>query len=290
MKATPLQGKYFTAAKRFFEKNGIDPAERIPGGFNAFAPYEKNFYYRHHDIDIPLSTVSNRYSVDSGYKYMAVPKKSHIDDIPPELPYAQKLIKHTASLEQDRDVLNDGKPGMYLGMWRHKLGGPEHFIIHAGGLDVTQEDFAKDPEKYVHMHEHLWSAMVHLYARAVNPTLPEAERQDAALTLYSLFSHDCPLERGSATAARIILEFLGKKTGLNILPSRVGTDLNIEAITSSPEEFVRDFKSGMFFDQEAKVNPEIASASILHWQEQAAGRAGACGLRTDATISHPARR
>jgi hypothetical protein len=117
-----------------------------------------------------------------------------------------------------------------------------------------------------HDHEHLWSMISQNFLIATNEKEDKQTRKEAAILFYASFSHDMPLTRGSATAARIGLEYLANSIGFEVPFFKEGADPNLKAIARTPDQFLKDFMIGNMFDKTA--TPQ----SVLDWQEIEIGR------------------
>lgn len=109
------------------------------------------------------------------------------------------------------------------------------------------EHFASPEEDKTYNAEHIWSELSQAYLTAMDESIATKKRRTAAIEAYWLMSHYAPLERGSATAARIMLEFLAEHAGFETGPTKENCDLNIEALLSNKQTFLRKFDG--FFDK-----------------------------------------
>ena len=120
-----------------------------------------------------------------------------------------------------------------------------HFSVH------DQQDDARA--------EHLWSQMSNAYLGALHKKDPEVQKE-CAVECYWLMSHYMPLERGSATAARIMLEFLAEKIGFETGPTKPDCDLNLEALSRTDADFHKAFDS--FFTEREKGGQATARTTL----------------------------
>jgi len=115
----------------------------------------------------------------------------------------------------------------------------------------------------------VWQALEHSYSTALDKSAPPTERRDAALESYYLFSHMMPFDRGSSSAAHMLLEYLGGEAGVPIPHMKEGVDLNLEALTRSWPDFRRTFLKGDLMDMRASGN------DVREWQKNAIRNADA---------------
>lgn len=142
-----------------------------------------------------------------------------------------------------------------------------------GTMRLSVEGFIRHPprlggeENTARLH-----AMVeHEFSQAADASRGKSERESAALRLYCLMSHECDRERGSATLARIALEYMARRIGFAVPLTKEGINLNIQAQARTPEQFEADWKKDVFFDREA------TEAQVLRWQDEAIR----CGRRKE---------
>ena len=121
-------------------------------------------------------------------------------------------------------------------------------------------------------HERRWGMMSEEFSTALTAGTPE-ERRRHGLMCYALISHDQTLLRGNASLARIVLQYLARMKGhwpqwehadMPIPFTKQNSDLNMEAISRMPEQFVTDFLNGTFADIKTR------SEDILSWHKERA--------------------
>lgn len=117
-----------------------------------------------------------------------------------------------------------------------------------------------------HKDEQRWSVISQKFLQATDESLTPERRKAASIECYALFSHDCPLKRGSSTTASILLQYIAEKAGFEVGLARHGVDLNVAAITRSVDEFAAEWNKGTFFDKDA--TPE----AVMAWHRKRIGK------------------
>jgi len=150
------------------------------------------------------------------------------------------------------------KPADIFGFGELEISGPG-LTLSADPFDMERSDD--------YQNEHFWAITSQEFLNVINKDLPREERIDAAIRLYSYMSFAMPMQKGSATAARIILEYsasvISRDTGekFDIPFIKEGLNLNFKALQRTPENFLKDWKKGKWFDH------DVTSKEVIQWQK-----------------------
>lgn len=80
-----------------------------------------------------------------------------------------------------------------------------------------------------------------LYARALDPAATQAQALETIADLHWWLSHGMPDQRGSAAKTELSVRSIAQARGLDLPPLRHGIVLDLEAMTTPREEFVRNY-------------------------------------------------
>jgi hypothetical protein len=104
------------------------------------------------------------------------------------------------------------------------------------------------------------------FRKAMDRELSPKKREAAAYDCYALLSHSVRMERGTATMARIALDYLSNKIGFEVPYTKEDVDLNTTALFTNPKDFTRLAMQPVdgahpFFDD------SITGQEVRQWQK-----------------------